>query len=86
MIKSPLPDPRHDPEHLQLPIEAVKIFLDRAIEVMYNNDGISRRDWVWFMQTTIKMRRLADDYMDEHGFTVADFIAPIEEKPDVPSV
>lgn len=59
MMKSPLTDPRHDPNNLQLPIEAVKIFLDRAVEVMYNNDGIAQEDWDWFYSATEELTRIA---------------------------
>jgi hypothetical protein len=40
--------PRHDPTHLQLPVEAVKVFLDRAIDTMKKNEDITAEDWDWF--------------------------------------
>ena len=43
-------DPRHDPSHLQLPVEAVKIYLDLSLGIMEKNDGINQEDWAWYEQ------------------------------------
>lgn len=42
------PAPRHDPGHLQLPVEAVQVWLDLAIRTMTQNESIAEEDWVWF--------------------------------------
>jgi len=50
------PVPRHDAAHFQLPVEAVKIFLDRASDIMKRNDAITIEDWNWFHQYLDYMR------------------------------
>ena len=57
-FESPLPETRTDPAHHQLPIQAVKIFLDLALSTMYNNDGITKEDWDWFMSAACTMSGL----------------------------
>ncbi len=46
--QSNFPQPRHDASHHQLPIEAVKIHLDVAMDTMKKNEGINEDDWAWF--------------------------------------
>ena len=58
-FESPLLDTRTDPAHHQLPIQAVKIFLDLALGTMYNNDGIKKEDWDWFYRATVNLSSIA---------------------------
>jgi len=55
------PVPRHDPSHLQLPVEAVQIHLDLAVRTMTSNQGISNEDWVWYEKYLTYMLEDAKD-------------------------
>jgi hypothetical protein len=57
-FESPLNDTRTDPAHHQLPIQAVKIWLDLAINTMQNNDGIIEEDIEWFKTAIWIMQHL----------------------------
>lgn len=66
----PIPEAPKIPEHrekhpFQSPVEAVKIFLDRAIAVMRENDGIYGEDWAWFEHYTRLMYEHAGNWKVE---------------------
>jgi hypothetical protein len=44
------PIPRHDSSHLQLPVEAVKVWLDLSLATMQKNDEVNQEDWTWYEQ------------------------------------